>query len=615
LALVVLVVAGVILSPIPDRVKIIGGPVPVALPATTAPAVAVMTATPTETSQATATPQPTATPTHTATRTHTPPPTATDTPVPTHTPTPVPDAVVSVEAANVRAGPSTAYEVVGQVRRGNGLQVVGRNAAGDWLEVVTPNGTRGWVSASLLGVNVALKGVTIAAIPPTPTPSRADQARAFADPILAAIADRPPDYEDDFSDPGSGWPSGSTPGGDEWGYAEDDYFISATYFPQGECCIGARSEAVPLLSDFVLELDARFVPSAQGQWGVVLRDLGDHYGVGFWPDGRFRVWKNVNRIHTELKEAGVPAASFKPGYEANHLTIIAQGPQLAFYMNGEPVWLIYDESASSGRFQLTLQNAETDALLRAHFDNLKVWDISDLEAVSSTLPAATRVPLSPMAEQARDFAEPILAAIAGRPPDLADDFGNPGSGWEIGSSEQGEKGYVDGEYFITAAPAAHPCYWGDLHRMPEFSDFVMEVDLRAVSGEFGHWSVFFRLGRFGEGGETGGEYHAGFKFDGPFELVRMIKSVGADGPVFTGTDLGSFQGAPLRKGYQTNHLQIIARGPQIAAYVEGEPLLLVYDETWSTGLIQFHVCTSNDTPFRVHFDNLRVWDISGLSLP
>jgi hypothetical protein len=43
---------------------------------------------------------------------------------------------------------------------------------------------------------------------PTPTPdSPADQARAFAEPILAAIADRPPDYEDDFGDPTSGWPT------------------------------------------------------------------------------------------------------------------------------------------------------------------------------------------------------------------------------------------------------------------------------------------------------------------------------------------------------------------------------------------------------------------------
>jgi len=38
-------------------------------------------------------------------------------------------------------------------------------------------------------------------------------------------------------------------------------------------------------------------------------------------------------------------------------------------------------------------------------------------------------PLSPQAEQARAFAEPILAAIANRLPDFEDDFSTPGSGW------------------------------------------------------------------------------------------------------------------------------------------------------------------------------------------
>ncbi|RLC84092.1 MAG: hypothetical protein DRJ03_15250 [Chloroflexi bacterium] len=45
-----------------------------------------------------------------------------------------------------------------------------------------------------------------AAAAPMPIPSSpADQARAFAEPILAAIADRAPDYEDDFSTTDKGW--------------------------------------------------------------------------------------------------------------------------------------------------------------------------------------------------------------------------------------------------------------------------------------------------------------------------------------------------------------------------------------------------------------------------
>jgi TolB protein len=72
--------------------------------------------------------------------------------------------------ANVRAGPDTVYDIVGQAERGDALQVTGKGSTGDWLEVVTPGGVRGWVAVSLLQMNISLDGVTTAAIPPTPTP-------------------------------------------------------------------------------------------------------------------------------------------------------------------------------------------------------------------------------------------------------------------------------------------------------------------------------------------------------------------------------------------------------------------------------------------------------------
>jgi hypothetical protein len=454
--------------------------------------------------------------------------------------------------------------------------------------------------------------------PPAPRSSTADQARAFAEPILADIADRPPDYEDDFSDPGSGWPGGSTPGADEWGYAEDEYFNSGIYFLQDECCTGAGSETMPLLSDFVLELDARFVPSAQGQWGVVFRDLGDHYAVGFWPDGRFRVWKNVDGIHTELKETDVPAASFKPGYEANHLTIIAQGPQIAFYVNGEPVWLIYDESVSRGRFQLLLENAETDAPLRVHFDNLNVWDISDLTLTPSSM--------SPIAEQAHAFAEPILAAIADRAPDLEDDFSDPASGWERGilvdqtGWEEGERGYVDGEYYIVA-PAAKPrpqhtdtpitCASGFLIDHRSLSDMVLEVEGRFVAVEDGNWHINLRQWH-DPNTDVGGKHEVMAFPDGTVQ----ISSVASDqGPVL----MAQLQGPPMRPGLETNRLQIVTVGPQIALYVNGEPALFAtdryFDERYERGEFSLVVCNEADTPLEARWDNLRIWDISDLSLP
>ncbi|MBN1810232.1 MAG: protein kinase [Anaerolineae bacterium] len=215
---------------------------------------------------------------------------------------------------------------------------------------------------------------------PTRTPIPAEQARAFADPILAAISEREPDYADDFGDPNSGWPIDSTAEGDEWGYKDGTYFILATYRPRGECCIDARTERVPWFSDFVLEVNAQFVSGERGDWGVVFRESpgnskepSPHYGVRLHPDGTLGLWKNVGGAHTDLAGVDAPAASFEEG-GTNRLTIITQGPQIAVYLNGEPAWFVYDESSSRGTIALMVENMTPDTLLRVRFEDLKVWD-------------------------------------------------------------------------------------------------------------------------------------------------------------------------------------------------------------------------------------------------
>ncbi len=212
----------------------------------------------------------------------------------------------------------------------------------------------------------------------------AEQARAFAEPILAAIANRAPDYDDDFSDPGSGWPSGLTPSGDAWGYEDNAYFISATCLPQtgraGECHAGSAPDRALRFSDFVLEVDAQFISGEWGSWYILFRDspgtierpTSIHYGVQFDPGGAGRIYKNVGGTDISLN-----ALTFEQS-GTNRLMIIARGPQIAVYVNGEPLGLFYDESSSKGTIHLGIGNQVENTTLRVHFDNLKIWDISDL---------------------------------------------------------------------------------------------------------------------------------------------------------------------------------------------------------------------------------------------
>jgi hypothetical protein len=54
-------------------------------------------------------------------------------------------AVIAVDAANVRSGPSIASSVVGQLPYGTQVQIVGQSA--DWLKIKMPDQTEAWVAA------------------------------------------------------------------------------------------------------------------------------------------------------------------------------------------------------------------------------------------------------------------------------------------------------------------------------------------------------------------------------------------------------------------------------------------------------------------------------------
>ncbi len=231
-------------------------------------------------------------------------------------------------------------------------------------------------------------------------------------------------------------------------------------------------------------------------------------------------------------------------------------------------------------------------------------------------PTATSIPtrtptLPPPASQAREFAEPILAAIANKPPTWNDDFGDPGSGWLIGSSERGNWGYKDGAYAIVAN---HKKYVKDQHccdsyseRMPPFSDFVLEVEGTFVSGESGQWGVILRDKEQPSFAEPNwGHYGLMFDVRG-FHMFRYLNN----GDANLGDSIPSF----YKRGYVMNRLQVIAQGPRIAIYLNGEPLWFVTDSSLSKGLIRLRGMSSADTPLRVQFDNLKVWDISNLSFP
>ena len=148
-------------------------PLPSATPTVTSTYTA--TSTPTETAMPTATNTPTRTPTRTPTPTKTPTPTTTLTP--TATEFAFPQAVVAVNQAFCRYGPSSAYLPADDLFKGDAAEVLGRYYGNYWLQIKVAKDSRVcWTAASNLDVtgDISLLNITNPQLPisidaPTPT--------------------------------------------------------------------------------------------------------------------------------------------------------------------------------------------------------------------------------------------------------------------------------------------------------------------------------------------------------------------------------------------------------------------------------------------------------------
>jgi hypothetical protein len=88
---------------------------------------------------------------------------------PTVTPTPAPKLTAN-QNVNVRRGPGTNYQLLGEITRGQSFEVTGKNTAGDWYQF-TYNGQPAWVIANLVTVSGDPAGIKVAQNIPAPPPT------------------------------------------------------------------------------------------------------------------------------------------------------------------------------------------------------------------------------------------------------------------------------------------------------------------------------------------------------------------------------------------------------------------------------------------------------------
>jgi CHAT domain-containing protein/tetratricopeptide (TPR) repeat protein len=190
-------------------------------------------------------------------------------------------------------------------------------------------------------------------------------------------------FEDDFSDPNSGWDVDEPQQGEAMaagvGYKDGAYAIVTP--GRGLSQLGGSNQ---YLSDVVVDVDATMISAPDGSWtyyGVGCRTggLGGYYLL-IHGNGSYGIVK-INRGEFDWLVEWQDSAAVRQGNEMNHLRAICAGPYLALYANGELLVETWDDFFQHGEVVL-VATSSGDEPAEFHFDNF-VALAPDMEALPS----------------------------------------------------------------------------------------------------------------------------------------------------------------------------------------------------------------------------------------
>ena len=236
-----------------------------------------------------------------------------------------------------------------------------------------------------------------------------------------------------------------------------------------------------------------------------------------------------------------------------------------------------------------------------------------VEATTPTLTIAPTDTPNPLVEQARAFAEPILQAIANRPPDFEDDFSTSGGGWQ--SFESPYSSISDGvlKISVPAGETTNPgstSYVGENNSHLSDVNFVFQMDIRAKSltPDLGTGIIF----RFLNDEKTTSSPQGYFTFDlfpslGEWRIVDHHTEV--ENPL-----IAQGKSNAITLG-QWMKIRIIARGNTFAVYLNDQPLSYFFNDFHPMGTISFFAGNGTGISagdIQVEFDNVKFWNLENV---
>lgn len=178
-------------------------------------------------------------------------------------------------------------------------------------------------------------------------------------------------FQDDFSNPNSGWEVGDYDSG-KVGYGGGYYYVVSN--GNGDTMWGVANRR---FTDVAIEVDATQVSGPGNNntdYGVICRTGDPDSGTGYYllisGDGFYAIAKGLEDGFDWLVDF-TESRVIRQGNATNHLRAVCQGSTLRLYVNGELLVEVQDSEYTSGDIALTATSYE-DTPVEVRFDNLVV---------------------------------------------------------------------------------------------------------------------------------------------------------------------------------------------------------------------------------------------------
>jgi SH3 domain-containing protein len=391
-------------------------------------------------------------------------------------------------------------------------------------------------------------------------------------PTAVPVSDSNILYQDDFTNPATGWSEDKF---DNYfvGYHEPEYYHIEITSPNSKTTVFEPQKKS--FDDVTIELDVLTVSAktaAEGdfRYGLAFRRAGDQY-YAFTISPRTKKWfvlKNSPSALTVLAE-GIDNNIHEVDKD-DTLRVDAQGSNFTFHINDEIVGQATDSDYASGEVGFYVETFDaTNAHI--HFDKLTIRKLE--------MPAP------------QDAGSAVL---------YQDDFTNPSTNWPDRKFDNYFIGYHEPEYYHVEVTS--PNYKTTVFepQKKSFNDFTVELQVLTVSAKTAAEGDF----RYGLAFRRSGDQYYAFTISPRTKKWFVLKNSPSVLTVLAeGTD------ESIHDLDNDDTLRVDAQGPNFLFHINDQLVGQATDSDYAGGEVGFYVESFDVPNVHIHFDKLTIRDL------